>query len=314
MQASSSCPSPRCHLGLGPRSSLPCCFSSDTGSKSGARKQQTQQPWPQPRSFLRQVPPAAAGGSRRRAGTPLLLRSSPGAAGRALSRRPSPAAASRHRLRRPALPTAKMAAAGGGTVRSGCLLLLLAALGRAAAPPGGMLYPRDTPSRERKELGGLWSFRADYSPGRDAGFVQRWYRQPLRQVPRGRERGCGKGLPLPRGEAAAGCCPPGKGPSYEPGFLSSQRRFAPSFPTGLAERPLFAPRLALHGCRCAGGCLRGIFCLPSTQGSDISDYPASPVASLLRLPRFCRYPCAGGRKHLNELQPPSAVPALPTPL
>ncbi|XP_074969006.1 beta-glucuronidase [Phalacrocorax aristotelis] len=75
-------------------------------------------------------------------------------------------------------------ASGGGVGRGaagGCRLLLLLALGRAAALPGGMLYPRETPSRERKELGGVWSFRADFSPGRDAGFVHRWYRQPLRQ-------------------------------------------------------------------------------------------------------------------------------------
>ncbi|XP_010720194.1 argininosuccinate lyase [Meleagris gallopavo] len=30
-----------------------------------------------------------------------------------------------------------------------------------------MLYPRESPSRELKELGGIWSFRADFSPGRD---------------------------------------------------------------------------------------------------------------------------------------------------
>ncbi|XP_064533940.1 beta-glucuronidase isoform X2 [Pseudopipra pipra] len=74
------------------------------------------------------------------------------------------------------------AAAPGGSVAGLCPLLLLLPLlpGRAAALPG-MLQPRDTPSRERKELGGLWSFRADLSPGRDAGFAQRWYRQPLRQ-------------------------------------------------------------------------------------------------------------------------------------
>ncbi|XP_027522619.1 beta-glucuronidase [Corapipo altera] len=75
------------------------------------------------------------------------------------------------------------AAAPGGSVAGLFPLLLLLPLlpGRAAALPG-MLQPRDTPSRERKELGGLWSFRADLSPGRDAGFAQRWYRQPLRQT------------------------------------------------------------------------------------------------------------------------------------
>lgn len=74
-------------------------------------------------------------------------------------------------------------------------LLLLACLGSCWCPallallqPGGMLYPRESPSRELKELGGLWSFRADWSEGRDAGFVHRWYGQPLRQVRAGSAR------------------------------------------------------------------------------------------------------------------------------
>ncbi|XP_014808598.1 PREDICTED: beta-glucuronidase [Calidris pugnax] len=74
------------------------------------------------------------------------------------------------------------AGASGGGMAGGCRLLPLLLLGLGAAAAGGMLYPRDTPSRERKELGGLWSFRADFSPGRDAGFAQRWYRRPLRQT------------------------------------------------------------------------------------------------------------------------------------
>uniref|UniRef100_A0A8I3S002 Beta-glucuronidase n=1 Tax=Canis lupus familiaris TaxID=9615 RepID=A0A8I3S002_CANLF len=46
---------------------------------------------------------------------------------------------------------------------------------------GGMLYPRESPSRERKDLDGLWSFRADFSDGRRQGFEQQWYRAPLRE-------------------------------------------------------------------------------------------------------------------------------------
>uniref|UniRef100_A0A673UVU3 Beta-glucuronidase n=1 Tax=Suricata suricatta TaxID=37032 RepID=A0A673UVU3_SURSU len=46
---------------------------------------------------------------------------------------------------------------------------------------GGMLYPRESPSRERKELTGLWSFRADFSENRRQGFEQQWYRAPLRE-------------------------------------------------------------------------------------------------------------------------------------
>lgn len=52
----------------------------------------------------------------------------------------------------------------------------------ALALRGGMLYPRESPSRERKELDGLWSFRADFSAGRHEGFEQQWYRRPLREV------------------------------------------------------------------------------------------------------------------------------------
>uniref|UniRef100_H3BHV9 Beta-glucuronidase n=2 Tax=Latimeria chalumnae TaxID=7897 RepID=H3BHV9_LATCH len=46
---------------------------------------------------------------------------------------------------------------------------------------GGMLYPKDSPSRELKELNGLWSFRADFSDRRDQGFQQQWYSRPLRE-------------------------------------------------------------------------------------------------------------------------------------
>ncbi|XP_033088759.1 uncharacterized protein LOC117095996 isoform X1 [Trachypithecus francoisi] len=48
------------------------------------------------------------------------------------------------------------------------------ALGRCcvAALPGGMLYPRKTPSQERQELDGLWSFRADFSDSGHRGFQE----------------------------------------------------------------------------------------------------------------------------------------------
>lgn len=67
-------------------------------------------------------------------------------------------------------------------LRLACLLLLpplVLLRGRAGAGP---LCPRDTPSRDLKELGGLWRFRADTSERRDQGFAQRWYRRPLEQV------------------------------------------------------------------------------------------------------------------------------------
>lgn len=54
--------------------------------------------------------------------------------------------------------------------------------GCALALHGGMLYPRESASRERKELNGLWKFRADFSENRRQGFEQQWYRTPLREV------------------------------------------------------------------------------------------------------------------------------------
>uniref|UniRef100_A0A2K5R7X3 Glucuronidase beta n=1 Tax=Cebus imitator TaxID=2715852 RepID=A0A2K5R7X3_CEBIM len=53
--------------------------------------------------------------------------------------------------------------------------------GCALALQGGMLYPRESPSRERKSLDGLWSFRADFSDTRRRGFEEQWYRRPLRE-------------------------------------------------------------------------------------------------------------------------------------
>lgn len=43
----------------------------------------------------------------------------------------------------------------------------------------GMLYPRESESRQMKELGGLWMFRADMSSNRKAGFEEKWYANPL---------------------------------------------------------------------------------------------------------------------------------------
>ncbi|PNJ04932.1 GUSB isoform 5 [Pongo abelii] len=53
--------------------------------------------------------------------------------------------------------------------------------GCALGLQGGMLYPQESRSRERKELDGLWSFRADFSDNRRRGFEEQWYRRPLRE-------------------------------------------------------------------------------------------------------------------------------------
>ena len=59
-------------------------------------------------------------------------------------------------------------------------LLLLVALCLGGAR--GLLYPRESESREVKVLDGVWYFRADFSSGRDAGFTEKWYSKPLVMV------------------------------------------------------------------------------------------------------------------------------------
>uniref|UniRef100_A0A672SP99 Glucuronidase beta n=1 Tax=Sinocyclocheilus grahami TaxID=75366 RepID=A0A672SP99_SINGR len=66
---------------------------------------------------------------------------------------------------------------------TGAVCALLAALcGACQALQGGMLFPTESPSREVKDVSGLWSFRADLSPERNRGFEQHWYRSPLAQT------------------------------------------------------------------------------------------------------------------------------------
>ncbi|XP_023266243.1 beta-glucuronidase-like, partial [Seriola lalandi dorsalis] len=46
----------------------------------------------------------------------------------------------------------------------------------------GMLFPRESSSRELKELSGLWSFRADKSANRNQGFERAWYKSRLAET------------------------------------------------------------------------------------------------------------------------------------
>ena len=46
----------------------------------------------------------------------------------------------------------------------------------------GMLFPRESETREVKLLDGMWSFRADTSRKRDLGIVESWYSRPLDEV------------------------------------------------------------------------------------------------------------------------------------
>lgn len=52
----------------------------------------------------------------------------------------------------------------------------------AGAAQQGMIFPRESESRQIKDLSGLWSFRADRSQNRDAGFEEKWYEQELSKV------------------------------------------------------------------------------------------------------------------------------------
>ncbi|KAG7279356.1 hypothetical protein CRUP_001264 [Coryphaenoides rupestris] len=59
------------------------------------------------------------------------------------------------------------------------LLRVLLLWGAFRGARAGTLFPRETSSRETKELNGLWSFRADLSANRNAGFERAWYKRRL---------------------------------------------------------------------------------------------------------------------------------------
>lgn len=46
----------------------------------------------------------------------------------------------------------------------------------------GILFPRDSESRQTKNLDGLWNFRAEPKGASDLGINQEWYKQPLEKV------------------------------------------------------------------------------------------------------------------------------------
>ncbi|XP_051903357.1 beta-glucuronidase [Hippocampus zosterae] len=62
-------------------------------------------------------------------------------------------------------------------------LCLFVVLPSSFCQPGmGMLFPRESSSREVKDLSGLWSFRADKSPNRKQGFEKSWYKSRLAET------------------------------------------------------------------------------------------------------------------------------------
>lgn len=62
------------------------------------------------------------------------------------------------------------------------LCSLLALLAPGCLLETGMLFPRESSSRELKELSGLWNFRADTSLNRKQGFERAWYKSRLSEV------------------------------------------------------------------------------------------------------------------------------------
>uniref|UniRef100_A0A8C2A5U9 Beta-glucuronidase n=1 Tax=Cyprinus carpio TaxID=7962 RepID=A0A8C2A5U9_CYPCA len=66
--------------------------------------------------------------------------------------------------------------------RSAERLLLAALCSVCQALQDGMLFPTESPSREVKDVSGLWIFRADESPERSRGFEQQWYKSPLAET------------------------------------------------------------------------------------------------------------------------------------
>lgn len=70
------------------------------------------------------------------------------------------------------------------------VLCLLAVLDAGCLLDTGMLFPRESASREVKELNGLWTFRADMSPNRNEGFERAWFKGRLAEVSRTAASSC----------------------------------------------------------------------------------------------------------------------------
>uniref|UniRef100_A0A4W5N7L1 Glucuronidase beta n=1 Tax=Hucho hucho TaxID=62062 RepID=A0A4W5N7L1_9TELE len=62
------------------------------------------------------------------------------------------------------------------------VVLLCAVWHVARFQDSGMLFPRESSSREMKELNGLWNFRADASHNGTLGFEQAWYKRRLAET------------------------------------------------------------------------------------------------------------------------------------
>ena len=70
----------------------------------------------------------------------------------------------------------------GGVTCSVLLSAVLTFLLIFVSVTNGMLYPRESESRQIQELDGMWNFRADTSPSRNVGMVEKWFEKQLAKV------------------------------------------------------------------------------------------------------------------------------------
>lgn len=62
------------------------------------------------------------------------------------------------------------------------LVVILTSVHYAVGQKKGILYPRDTESRQTKSLDGIWNFRAEPKGAKDLGLNEEWFKQPLEKV------------------------------------------------------------------------------------------------------------------------------------
>lgn len=61
-------------------------------------------------------------------------------------------------------------------------VISLHSVGYAVGQKKGILYPRDSESRQTKSLDGIWNFRAEPKGAQNLGIAQEWFKQPLEKV------------------------------------------------------------------------------------------------------------------------------------
>ena len=70
----------------------------------------------------------------------------------------------------------------GGVASSMVLYAFVTFLLMLESIANGMLYPRESETRNIQELDGMWNFRADTSAARNVGMKAKWFEKPLAKV------------------------------------------------------------------------------------------------------------------------------------